>query len=59
MIVGMPLSMGSLYGLIPAGVLKLLVLIRTLGEDATLRAELPGYKEYAAKVKQRWVPGVW
>lgn len=59
MIVGMPLSMGSLYGLIPAGVMLVLVLIRTLGEDATLKAELPGYKEYAGKVKQRWVPGVW
>jgi protein-S-isoprenylcysteine O-methyltransferase Ste14 len=59
MIAGMPLAMGSLYGLIPAGVLLLLVLIRTLGEDATLKAELPGYREYAARVKQRWIPGVW
>lgn len=59
MIAGMPLSMGSLYGLIPAGVMLLLVLIRTLGEDATLKAELPGYREYAARVKQRWIPGVW
>ena len=59
MVIGMPLSMGSLYGLIPAGVLLLLVLIRTLGEDATLKAELPGYRDYAARVKQRWIPGVW
>jgi protein-S-isoprenylcysteine O-methyltransferase Ste14 len=59
MVTGMPLAMGSLYGLIPAGILVLLVLIRTLGEDATLKAELPGYAEYAARVKQRWIPGVW
>jgi protein-S-isoprenylcysteine O-methyltransferase Ste14 len=59
MILGMALALGSLYALIPAGVLVLLVLARTLGEDATLKAELPGYAEYAARVKQRWIPGVW
>ena len=59
MILGQTLALGSLYALIPAGVLVLLVLVRTLGEDATLKAELPGYAEYAARVKQRWIPGVW
>jgi len=59
MVVGMPLAMGSLYGLIPAALLCVCVLIRTLGEDATLKAELPGYREYAARVKARWIPGVW
>jgi protein-S-isoprenylcysteine O-methyltransferase Ste14 len=59
MLAGMPLAMGSVVGLIPAGVLFLLVLVRTLGEDATLKAELPGYKEYAQRVKSRWIPGVW
>src|SRR5690242_14124459 len=39
MVIGMPLAMGSLYGLIPCGVLFIGVLIRTLGEDATLKAE--------------------
>jgi protein-S-isoprenylcysteine O-methyltransferase Ste14 len=59
MATGMPLAMGSVVGLIPSGVLILLVLIRTLGEDATLKAELPGYAEYAQRVKSRWIPGVW
>jgi protein-S-isoprenylcysteine O-methyltransferase Ste14 len=59
MILGMALALGSLYALIPAGILVLLVLVRTLGEDATLKAELPGYAEYAARVKQRWIPGIW
>jgi protein-S-isoprenylcysteine O-methyltransferase Ste14 len=59
MVIGMPLAMGSLYGLIPVGVLLVCVLIRTLGEDATLKAELPGYAEYAQRVKQRWIPGIW
>ena len=32
---------------------------RTLFEEQTLRAELPGYTEYTQRVKYRWVPGVW
>jgi protein-S-isoprenylcysteine O-methyltransferase Ste14 len=59
LVAGMPLAMGSLFGLIPAGIMALLILTRTLAEDATLMAELPGYREYAARVKQRWIPGVW
>jgi protein-S-isoprenylcysteine O-methyltransferase Ste14 len=59
MMAGMALSLGSLVALIPAGVATLLLAIRTLGEDAMLRRELPGYAEYAARVKQRWVPGIW
>jgi protein-S-isoprenylcysteine O-methyltransferase Ste14 len=58
MVIGMPLALGSLYGLIPSGILLVLVLVRTLGEDATLKAELPGYAEYASKVRYRWLPGV-
>lgn len=59
MVIGMPLSLGSLYGLIPSAVLLACVLIRTLAEDATLKAELPGYADYAQRVRQRWIPGVW
>jgi protein-S-isoprenylcysteine O-methyltransferase Ste14 len=36
-----------------------MLLYRTLKEDAQLKAELPGYKEYAARVRWRWFPGVW
>jgi protein-S-isoprenylcysteine O-methyltransferase Ste14 len=59
MTIGMPLALGSLYGLIPALIAFGFLVIRTLGEDATLKAELPGYRDYAARVKQRWLPGVW
>ncbi len=59
MVIGMPLTLGSLYGLVPAAMLVALVLVRTLGEDATLKAELPGYLDYARRVKRRWIPGVW
>ncbi len=36
-----------------------LVILRTSREDQTLRAELPGYPEYAARTRFRLIPGVW
>jgi protein-S-isoprenylcysteine O-methyltransferase Ste14 len=54
-----PLALGSLYALIPGFLLTILVIIRTHLEDKTLHNELPGYKEYAASVKYRLIPGVW
>jgi protein-S-isoprenylcysteine O-methyltransferase Ste14 len=56
---GIPLCLGSLWALIPAGLLVLLLILRTRWEDQTLQAELSGYKEYAGRVRWKWVPGVW
>jgi protein-S-isoprenylcysteine O-methyltransferase Ste14 len=56
---GMPLSLGSSWALIPAILLCLLLVVRTTWEDRTLQEELPGYKEYALRVRYRLVPGVW
>jgi protein-S-isoprenylcysteine O-methyltransferase Ste14 len=36
-----------------------ILLRRTMKEDRMLRAELPGYAEYATRVKWRLLPGVW
>lgn len=33
--------------------------IRTVMEDHTLQKELPGYAEYAQKVKYRLIPLIW
>ncbi|MBY5441458.1 methyltransferase family protein [Rhizobium leguminosarum] len=57
--VGMALSLGSLYALIPAGLLIIVLVGRTLGEEAELRKGLEGYEEYMARVRWRWIPGVW
>jgi len=51
--------LGSLWSLIPAGLTTVLVSVRTALEDATLQRELPGYAEYASKVRYRLLPGVW
>ena len=52
-------ALGSLWALIPAVLSCLLLVVRTVWEDRTLRDELPGYKEYAQRVRYRLVPGVW
>lgn len=54
-----PLLLGSLWGLIPQGIAVILMFVRTRLEDDTLQRELPGYAEYAQKVKYRLLPGVW
>jgi len=54
-----PVLLGSWWGLIPAALVDLLVIYRTVLEDRTLHEELPGYPEYAARVRYRLIPGVW
>ena len=36
-----------------------LLIYRTLNEEKVLFSELEGYKEYADRVRYRFVPGVW
>lgn len=52
------IAMGSWVGLIPLTPVLPLFLRRTLIEDAMLKAELPGYAEYAERVKYRLFPGI-
>ncbi len=57
--IGMALSLGSLWALIPAGVASMVLIVRTRWEDQTLQEELNGYKEYATRVRYKLIPGVW
>ena len=59
LMVGMPLLLGSLWGLAGMLVAVPLLAARALGEEAVLFEGLPGYPEYAARVRYRLVPGVW
>jgi protein-S-isoprenylcysteine O-methyltransferase Ste14 len=52
------LALGSLPALVPALLIAAGVVVRTVLEDRTLRAELPGYADYASRVRFRLVPGV-
>jgi protein-S-isoprenylcysteine O-methyltransferase Ste14 len=55
----MALALGSWWALIPAGVDVVGLIIRTALEDRTLRAELPGYADYARQTRSRFFPGIW
>jgi protein-S-isoprenylcysteine O-methyltransferase Ste14 len=57
--VGMALALGSLWATIPAVLMCLLLVVRTIWEDQTLRQELAGYEEYTHRVRFRLIPGVW
>jgi len=54
-----PFILGSIWALVPTGVVVVLFVVRTVFEDRTLKNKLEGYKEYADKVKYRLIPGVW
>lgn len=54
-----PLILGSLWTLVPAGVLIGAAILRTALEDRFLQTELNGYREYASRVRYRLVPGLW
>lgn len=55
---GSSLALGSLVSGAPLLLLLALFVRRTLVEDEMLHAELPGYAEYAAKVRYRVLPPV-
>jgi protein-S-isoprenylcysteine O-methyltransferase Ste14 len=57
--IGVPLLLGSWLGLAFAAMIVLGLAWRAVREENTLRAELPGYDAYAARVRYRLVPFVW
>lgn len=59
LIAGIPLLLGSWWGVAFAPIIILLFAVRAVLEERTLMAELPGYTDYAARVRYRLVPGVW
>jgi protein-S-isoprenylcysteine O-methyltransferase Ste14 len=57
--IGMPLLLGSLWGLIVSPLFVLLFAIRIGIEERTLRAGLEGYIDYTSQVRYRLLPGIW
>jgi protein-S-isoprenylcysteine O-methyltransferase Ste14 len=57
--IGAPLMLGSWLGLAAAPLLIGAMAVRAVGEERMLRAELPAYEAYAAKVPYRFVPRLW
>jgi protein-S-isoprenylcysteine O-methyltransferase Ste14 len=53
------LVLGSLWALALAGLIAILMIVRTALEDRMLRRELPGYAEFASHTRYRLLPGLW
>ncbi|NLG29026.1 MAG: isoprenylcysteine carboxyl methyltransferase, partial [Chloroflexi bacterium] len=53
------LVLASWWALIPAALVAAGTVLRTVLEDRTLQAELPGYKEYTEHTRYRLLPGIW
>jgi protein-S-isoprenylcysteine O-methyltransferase Ste14 len=56
---GVPLLLGSWWGLAMMPLFIALFAVRIPIEERTLREGLPGYTDYTARVRYRLVPGVW
>lgn len=54
-----PVFLDSAWAFVPVAVLGVALVVRTRLEDRTLQEQLPGYREYAGRVRYRLVPGVW
>jgi protein-S-isoprenylcysteine O-methyltransferase Ste14 len=54
-----PLLLDSYWTFIPAVILAVVLVVRTALEDQALQDQLPGYREYAQRVRYRLIPGVW
>lgn len=53
-----PLLLSSYWGLVLGLVSIITIAIRSVGEEAMLKAELPGYREYTRRVRWRMIPFV-
>ena len=59
MLMGIPLSLGSWWGLFPVALMVVAIIFRLLDEEKFLTKNLAGCVEYQKKVKYRLVPFVW
>ncbi|OBI90219.1 isoprenylcysteine carboxylmethyltransferase family protein [Mycobacterium sp. 1245805.9] len=59
MMVGMPLALGSYWGLLFVIPGIAVLVFRILDEEKLLIQDLPGYRDYAQHVRYRLVPNVW
>lgn len=55
---GMALALSSIWTLVPVAVAVIITVVRTVLEDKALKAELPGYQDYARRVRYRLIPAI-
>jgi protein-S-isoprenylcysteine O-methyltransferase Ste14 len=56
---GTTLLFGSWWGLVAVAAFAVAIAVRAVLEEETLKAELDGYADYAARVRYRLVPRLW
>jgi protein-S-isoprenylcysteine O-methyltransferase Ste14 len=59
MLLGVPLALGSWWGLLTLIPMTLAIVLRLLDEEKILGKKLPGYLEYKDKVRWRLLPFIW
>jgi protein-S-isoprenylcysteine O-methyltransferase Ste14 len=59
MMVGIPLALGSYWGLVFVIPGLIVLATRIRDEEKLLQQDLAGYREYSQKVRYRLVPGTW
>ena len=59
MLIGIPIALGSFFGLLVFAAISGALIWRLLEEERFLAANLPGYTEYQKKGPKRLLPGVW
>jgi protein-S-isoprenylcysteine O-methyltransferase Ste14 len=59
MLCGVPLALGSWWGLITVVPITIVIILRLLDEEKLLTKSLHGYSEYRDEVRRRLVPFVW
>ena len=59
MLLGVPLALGSCWGLLAIIPMTLVLVARLLDEEKFLAKNLAGYPEYQGKVKSRLIPLIW
>ncbi len=59
MTVGVPLALGSYWGLVFVIPALIGLVLRIFDEEKLLEQELAGYREYAQRVRYRLMPNVW
>jgi protein-S-isoprenylcysteine O-methyltransferase Ste14 len=57
--VGIPLLLGSWWGLVISPIFAVLFALRVRIEERELIAGLPGYGDYTTRVRYRLLPGIW
>jgi protein-S-isoprenylcysteine O-methyltransferase Ste14 len=59
LLIGLPLALGSLWGVLPGMVMTAVLAARLKDEEKMLAGSLAGYTEYQSRVRHRLVPLVW